>query len=241
MEYQEIRNQIDETFRRYVVKYKDGKRKILKIGLHDGWIYAVRKRCRKMAHYVAPYEYAEWESMKRYMPRPKNTDELKDMLHKRVLNRAKKAIEMLSKSGMWNNIKDELEYFVSLPEAEQRELVVSVDTDSYNFYKMTFSGQKYSWVNYHFLFEQFVKDKCWKSLAWRRYERSTYTAYLQKCIEDKTNYSHRWVNGYDNSVELAMQKDGVFRGWYSEEYRGCGNGHYYLLLDATHAIHCEDD
>lgn len=241
MEYQEIRNQIDNIFRRYVVKYKDGKRKILKIAVNDGWIYAVGKRCRKMAYYVPQHEYAEWESMKRYMSRPKSIDKMKDMLHKRVLNRANKAIEMLSKSGMWNDIKSELEYFVSLPETEQREIAALVDTDSYEFYKLTDSGKKYSWVNHHFLFEEFVKDKCWKSLAWHKYDRKTYTAYLQKCIEDKTNYSHGWVNGYDNSVELSMKMDGIFRGWYSEEYRGCGNGHYYILLDATHAIHCEDD
>lgn len=241
MEYQEVRNQIDEIFRRYVVKYKDGKRKILKIAVYDGWIYAVGKRCRRMAYYVAPYEYAEWESMKRYMPRPKSTDEIKDMLHKRVLNRAKKAIEMLSKSGLWGNIKSELEYFVSLPELEQREMVELIDKDSYEFYKLTWSDQKYSWVKTYSMFVQFMKDKCWKSLAWHKYDRKTYTAYLQNCIKNKTNYSHKWVNGYDNSVELAMKTDGIFRGWYSEEYRGCGNGHYYILLDATHAIHCEDD
>ncbi len=35
--------------------------------------------------------------------------------------------------------------------------------------------------------------------------------------------------------------DGVRRGWYSEEYRGCANGHYYLAINDTHAIYYEDD
>jgi hypothetical protein len=35
--------------------------------------------------------------------------------------------------------------------------------------------------------------------------------------------------------------DGEKLAWYSEEYRGCLNGHYYLMFDATHAIFYEDD
>lgn len=37
------------------------------------------------------------------------------------------------------------------------------------------------------------------------------------------------------------QGDGIRRAWYSEEYRGCGNGHYYLAINATHAIYYEKD
>lgn len=31
------------------------------------------------------------------------------------------------------------------------------------------------------------------------------------------------------------------RCWFSEEFKGCGNGHYYLALDAIHVLHYEDD
>ena len=37
------------------------------------------------------------------------------------------------------------------------------------------------------------------------------------------------------------QGDGIRRAWYSEEYRGCGNGHYYLAINATHAIYYGKD
>ena len=39
----------------------------------------------------------------------------------------------------------------------------------------------------------------------------------------------------------GTQGDGIKRAWYSEEYRGCGNGHYYLAINATHAIYYEKD
>ena len=66
------------------------------------------------------------------------------------------------------------------------------------------------------------------------------SAEVAECIKNGTNFSRRWENGYDNSVEIA-NRDGEKLAWYSEEYRGCGNGHYYLMFDATHAIFYEDD
>ena len=61
-------------------------------------------------------------------------------------------------------------------------------------------------------------------------------------IANKEDYhSPRWIKGYDNSVSVQKGKDGIVRGWYSEEYRDCGNGHYYLLIDAKHAIFSEND
>ena len=31
------------------------------------------------------------------------------------------------------------------------------------------------------------------------------------------------------------------KAWYSEEYRGCGNGHYYIALNSSMALFCEND
>jgi hypothetical protein len=46
---------------------------------------------------------------------------------------------------------------------------------------------------------------------------------------------------YDVSFEYKETEEGYKLGWYSEEYRNCGNGHYYLALDATHAVYYEKD
>lgn len=62
-----------------------------------------------------------------------------------------------------------------------------------------------------------------------------------KCaIFDNESISFSWRNVYDNTLEL-INDNGIYRGFYSEEFRNCGNGHYYLLFDATHAIFYEDD
>ena len=62
----------------------------------------------------------------------------------------------------------------------------------------------------------------------------------QSTADYDDGFGVRWYGSYDYSVSVS-KKDGVLRGWYSAEYKGCGNGHYFLLLDATHAIFYEDD
>ncbi|MFA5873799.1 MAG: hypothetical protein WC832_07520 [Anaerolineales bacterium] len=46
----------------------------------------------------------------------------------------------------------------------------------------------------------------------------------------------------DRSVEMHLcDSDGLYRAWYSSEYSGCGNGAYYLLINPTTAVFCEND
>jgi hypothetical protein len=66
------------------------------------------------------------------------------------------------------------------------------------------------------------------------------SAEVAECIKNGKDFHRRWENGYDNTVEVA-NRDGEKLAWLSLEYRGCRNGHYYLMFDATHAIFYEDD
>lgn len=63
--------------------------------------------------------------------------------------------------------------------------------------------------------------------------------YLDEAFHDHRPYSTGRIRaGYDVSAEYAPEKQ---KGWYSEEYRNCGNGHYYLMLNQVYAVFCEDD
>lgn len=42
-------------------------------------------------------------------------------------------------------------------------------------------------------------------------------------------------NGYDGSVELNFDT-GEMRAWFSKEFRGCGNGYYYILVNDDYFI-----
>ena len=63
--------------------------------------------------------------------------------------------------------------------------------------------------------------------------------YLDCAFHDRRAYSTGRIRaGYDVSAEYAPEKQ---KGWYSEEYRNCGNGHYYLMLNQVYAVFCETD
>lgn len=61
---------------------------------------------------------------------------------------------------------------------------------------------------------------------------------IKKHLEEKKDYSGYGYTSYDVSFTYNAEKK---KAWYSEEYRGCGNGHYYIALDENTALWMEDD
>lgn len=203
----------------------------------DGRIAIMDKGRKKWGHELSSWSdhYEDWATL-----RLVEHDEID--YYKRFVKRATDALKMLNETGLWKDIKESIEHFFNLSETEQRELVNDIMTNSYElFYHEVYKENgKYSWVSGYQVFEAFARKTCWKSIAWRKWERERMSAEVAECIKNGKKFHRRWENGYDNTVEVD-EKDGYKRAWYSEEYRGCGNGHYYLMFDATHAIFYEDD
>lgn len=145
----------------------------------------------------------------------------------------KRLIKSLEESGLWADILQWAKWVDTLTDEELdayktrafntrsgREMetgFIGIDAFGRMFHKNAIKA-----VNY---------DKSW-----------SFEEQVRQAIANKEDYhSPRWEKGYDNSVSVKKGEDGIVRGWYSEEYRGCGNGHYYLLIDAKHAIFCEND
>lgn len=61
---------------------------------------------------------------------------------------------------------------------------------------------------------------------------------IQAAISEGQAIKERARTSYDVSFEYDPLKKAA---WYSEEYKDCGNGHYYLALDANMAVFYEDD
>lgn len=61
---------------------------------------------------------------------------------------------------------------------------------------------------------------------------------IKEHLLSKTSFTDRGFTSYDVSYQYDADKN---KAWYSEEYKGCGNGHYYLALDASTALFYEDD
>jgi len=235
MTLQEIREIVTSEFtKKYRVNLIGGGSKVVRLWNMNGRVCAIGKGKKHYGHELISWQdhYEDWATLK--LVEHKGTDRVS-----LVRRRAKDAVKYLAQSGFWPDIKKEIEYFLENVDIE--EFCKDMEKGSYeNFYCQRGEGQKYAWCSTYQVFESFYSKNCWKSIAYSKWNRKEYNADVEKAIADKKNYSRRWTNGYDNTLEITFNDD-YPRGWYSEEYRGCGNGHYYLLFDATHAIFYEDD
>jgi hypothetical protein len=67
---------------------------------------------------------------------------------------------------------------------------------------------------------------------------SFYKEQIINAIKDKKTFrTGRFdFNGYDGSISFEIGDDGQFRGFLNKEYKGCGNGYYYLLINDNYFI-----
>lgn len=77
-----------------------------------------------------------------------------------------------------------------------------------------------------------------KSMYFGKWFNKQYKAEIADAIANKREYTARARTSYDVSFEYNPEKN---MAWYSEEYKDCGNGHYYIAIDANTALFCEDD
>jgi hypothetical protein len=80
-----------------------------------------------------------------------------------------------------------------------------------------------------------------------KYERPYYLALINKLWEDNVDLANKqdsihWKGDYDYTYSIGYDDNGKpTKGRFSKEYKGCGNGHYYILVDKTHASFHEID
>ena len=230
----------NEHAEKYRVKYADGKTTVVRLWRHtDGCVAIMSKGKKIYGHYLSSYS---WDGLDNWVSLTKVNAKGIDY-KKRLIRRAKDAHKMLSESGLWKDIKKEIEDFLALSDEQIDEFVKAATSDFYNdVYRHLYdNSNKFPWLHTYQVFESFLSSsRCWKSPNFGHWWRSEKQV-LKNAIENKRNYNHKWREGYDNSIEVRFDEDGRAMGWYSEEYKDCGNGHYYLLFDATHAIFYEND
>jgi len=77
-----------------------------------------------------------------------------------------------------------------------------------------------------------------KKMRFTTGDNEYYLNQINQAMKDKKELLLSGRTNYDISFEYQPNGN---RAWYSEEFKGCGNGHYYLALNDTHAVHYEDD
>lgn len=67
---------------------------------------------------------------------------------------------------------------------------------------------------------------------------TNYREMIKEAIKGQKNFTTGRFdyNGYDGSIELRKDDGEDFRGFFSKEFRGCGNGYYYLLINDNYFI-----
>lgn len=143
-----------------------------------------------------------------------------------------KIIKYLSDSGLWQEKLEDCKYLITLSDDE----IISLKK---NFYDESKKHNITLWGND--CFYSFFEERGIKSVNFEdKFHKDFVVKNIKQAIRDKVDYRTRWRKNYDNSIHIEHGNNKL-RGWYSEEYKNCGNGHYYYLLDATHALYGEKD
>lgn len=229
MEYKEISKVVTENVANtFVVTFNDGTKKKVKMWYGVDGVCIMNRKSRKWGHVLnATDDYDKWVNLVPFLSR-----EIE--IHKRVVRRAKKIEKMLDESGLWANIKNMLHTFLYERTEEEQKAIINVALD----YDKKFDEKDAIFTRW--IFESLTRDRCFKTINWFGYEKETYEKLLEERIKAKEEFKYFWHKGYDNRVEVFKKND-ILLVHYSEEYTGCGNGYYYILLDAKHALFCEKD
>lgn len=213
---------------------------------------------RRYGHRISQKAFCSMYSIKI----TKNTD-VNAAWHRRI----NKAIKCLESSGLWPNILERLRNLDKMTYKDKEELsklywqyhpqyINSDDSEEVKQQKNASNQAQVEllfgdYVNkYPFIFDKNgvvnASDYLWemsevklKKMNFGKYWGDNYRSEIKNALETKTSYSTGRIQvNYDNSFEYNAELN---KAWYSEEFRNCGNGHYYLALDSETALFVEDD
>ena len=191
-----------------------------------------KKGSRRYGYRLYEYDVMNWESVTPYQT--KITDVVK------VRNYMTKVVKYLSASGLWSNIREDYEIILSFTDDVLDDIIHSDWTDQRDKLQKIAIEMGRDKLSFHCDGIIYTAKRGIKRVNYDTHTKMSDISMVEEGIKQGRLYNHKWYKGYDNSVEVKTNGD-IICGWYSEEYKGCGNGHYYLLLDARHAHFYEDD
>ena len=230
----------------YALNKRSGeKRRCYKYG---DYVFVYGKR---MKRYGYQYDYNRFNE--HYTFCPYNDDENASW-HRRV----RRALKCIKASGLW---PDMIEYFENLDKMTWEDkqyldhiywqgphfgISGNMSWDEFNDICKKYA-ERYPFVfdidekgnyriNTKYIWE--MSDCKLKSMYFGKYQNAHEKALIAQKIANKERYSCAHEVNYDVSFEYNPTMNAA---WYSEEYRGCANGHYYLALNSSTALFCEDD
>ena len=214
----------------FYVHYIDGRKAKKRLGIgSSGRIIELAKGKRNYGYAVSISELEMWKNV--FTEKDEKGSEFYLL---RFIKRLEKVKRILEKTGLWPSILNSIKKMMDDEDLLKNFCDVYDKEGSYAAYKAYREiGDVNLMCNLYGMKSPLKKPSYYH--GYTGLEEMTKNA-----IENKQNARHRWYGNYDYSVEVSHDK-GCSMAWYSEEFKGCGNGHYYLLLDAETALFCEDD
>lgn len=166
--------------------------------------------------------------------------------------RVRKIVSKLTETELWPDVRRFFEHLSQMSYEDLqavRKIYWAVDREPYDSLKERIQDAMSAFSSkYPFLFSDsgdfdfdFISDKAdakTKSMYFGKYDNAQMKEAIRQAFANKSKLSFRRQVNYDVSFEYDPERNAA---WYSEEYRGCGNGHYYLALDSNTALFVEDD
>jgi len=237
---EQIKTMYDAKVRVVNVTYDDGfKKKIRIFKTSDGVICYFRKGSARRGYEFHPAGIASVSAVT-----SKKTEEQK------WIDGWKKVDAKLEKSGLWNDIRAEIKLAFEIGYPKLKEIakiywqIPNLNGEEIAYFKehcplllkRQEDGTEY--VNTTVLWHYSKLPKVKKMMFAEKRYNETILKRIQEAMDNKVaiHEDHRY--NYDVSLEYKPEQN---KAWFSEEYKNCGNGHYYIAISSTHALFMEDD
>jgi hypothetical protein len=192
------------------------------------------------------------EFVSTYKPLPVPSEEVKLAREERGWKkRIQNVINALEESGLWPHIKVKYQNLITVSLAEKHRI-----HDEY--WNYTYKDPAYDDFvarvkqQYPFMVYQNQEGKdlldtfyIWemsecrtKSMYFGKYSNTEVKNEIAQAIKAQRHHTYYCRTNYDIRFEYVPERQAAY---YSEEYKDCGNGHYYLAVNHTMALFCEND
>jgi hypothetical protein len=224
----------------YENDYKD-KRSIIFEG-NSLFVFEKRARVYGRRYYNSTYSNPFNNKYKQIIAIVKTEEDIKVKWEKSL----RKALSMLEESGLWEEIKEDIKNALEIG----YEKIQKAKDIYWNLEKI--EGESYEeWDKRRDVLIKSIDERIDNTILFYfglplKIEKMYFGSLNEKILkeikeamENKIPYRTGTIRtNYDTSFEYDPETN---RAWYSKEYKGMGNGHYYLALNSTHAVFWEDD
>jgi hypothetical protein len=219
-----------EEYKRYnaIIVYNDGSKEKSRIFREGLWIYQIPKRARKYGYMI------DNNKIEKVIIKEEKSE--KEKWEESLL----KAKKMLEESGLWKDLLEKINIALEVGYEKIQEASDlywrAKETDKKNKEDILAIDNRLYDTEILWNLSGVLKIE---KMYFGKENNKRVLKEIKEAMENKNHYIYSGYNGsYDITFKYIPEKNIAY---YSKEYKGMGNGHYYLALNSTHALWYEDD